>query len=179
MQMRRKEREISREEALEIIDQSQYGILTTNDPNQEEPLALPLSLVRKGDKIFFHSAIEGRKTEVLHDGKKVTLVFTGHVQVPDLYTNDQIDKIISQPDKAAPFLASNVFTTAFESAIVTGEVKELREPEEKIGGLALICQKYTPDKMQYFKGAAEASLSRVKVYEIAIDSVRGKRKKIL
>lgn len=177
--MRRKDREISREEACQIIDQAQYGILAACDPNSEEPLALPLSLVREGNKLFFHSAKEGRKVGVLEDGKKVSLVFTGPIQVPDLYSTDEIDQIIAKGANPVGFLASNIFTTAFESAIVTGEIRQIKEKEAILAALEIISKKYTPDKMQYFKMAAEGSLHRVNLYEIEIITVRGKRKKIV
>lgn len=177
--MRRKDREISKEDALLIIDQAQYGILAACDPNSEEPLALPLSLARKGNKLFFHSAKEGRKVGVLEDGKKVSLVFTGLAQVPDSYSTDRIDKIIASEANPIGFLASNVFTTAFESTIVTGIIRQLEEKEAKLAALELIAKKYTPDKMQYFKMAAEGSLHRVNLYQIEIITVRGKRKKIV
>ena len=49
--------------------------------------------------------------------------------------------------------------------------------DEKIKAMKLICEKYTPNKMDYFNIAIEAGLNRVNVYKISIENLSGKRKK--
>ena len=74
-------------------------------------------------------------------------------------------------------LISNVFTTEFESTIVTGVAKLVDDEDEKIGAMRLICEKYTPDKMQYFETAIVAGLNRTNVYRVKMETISAKRKK--
>ena len=74
-------------------------------------------------------------------------------------------------------LISNVFTTEFESTIVTGVAKMVDNEEEKIAAMRLICEKYTPSKMQYFDTAIAAGLGRTNVYKVEIETIAAKRKK--
>lgn len=51
------------------------------------------------------------------------------------------------------------------------------EEDEKITAMRLICEKYTPDKMNYFDTAIDAGLGRTNVYRVEIESISAKRKK--
>lgn len=53
----------------------------------------------------------------------------------------------------------------------------LEDEEEKIKGMRLICEKYTPDKIDYFNIAIKTGLKRVNVYTLEIDEIKSKRKK--
>ncbi|MFA5577036.1 MAG: pyridoxamine 5'-phosphate oxidase family protein [Tissierellaceae bacterium] len=172
--MRRKDREMSREFGLGIIDKSRYGLLSMVDGDM--PYGLPLSIVRDGDNLYFHSAMEGRKVELLAQYPNVSLAFVGEVRVPDNYTRDELDEIIKDQARI-PLLTSSVFTTEFESAIVRGRVHLVEDREEEIKAMMLICQKYTPSKMEYFDLAVESGLKRAYVYRIEIDEITAKRKK--
>ena len=85
--MRRKDREMSREYGLSVIDRSAFGILSVKDPdNPDLPYSIPLSIVRLGEKLYFHSARDGRKYELLQDGPQGRIVFVDRVRVPDLFS---------------------------------------------------------------------------------------------
>lgn len=56
--MRRKDREMSSEFGLKVIDKSRYGILSTVD--EELPYGIPLSIVRDDNTLYFHSAKQGK-----------------------------------------------------------------------------------------------------------------------
>ena len=57
--MRRRDREMPKEFALEIIDKCGYAVLSMID--QDAPYAVPISVARDGDTVYFHCAKEGRK----------------------------------------------------------------------------------------------------------------------
>ena len=173
--MRRKDREMSEEFALGIIDKSRYGIVSMVD-GDNMPYGLPLSIVRDDKNLYFHSAMDGRKVHALAQNQKVSIAFVGEVNVPDNYTKAQLDELAIDESKAITFISS-VFTTEFESAIASGTVEKLENEAEKIHAMKLICQKYTPDKMAYFDIAIKAGLGRTNVYKITIESITGKRKK--
>lgn len=173
--MRRKDREMSSEFGLEVIERAQYGVLSMVD-DKGEPYSIPLSIARKGDFLYFHSAKEGKKVELFEREPKVRVVFVGNVEVPELYSNEELEDI-SEDKGAAAALASTVFTTEFESAVVSGTVRIVQEKEEKIEALRLICEKYTPSKLKYIDIAIDGGLHRTNIYKIKIEEVTAKRKK--
>ena len=64
--MRRKDREQSREFALDIADNCDYAVMSVVDP-EGKPYCVPLSIVREGEKLYFHCALEGFKTDCLRN----------------------------------------------------------------------------------------------------------------
>lgn len=78
--MRRRDREMPKEFALEIIDKCGYAVLSMID--QDAPYAVPISVARDGDTVYFHCAKEGRKTDILRSYPRVCLVFVGDVDLP-------------------------------------------------------------------------------------------------
>lgn len=173
--MRRKDREMDLDFACEVIDRSPYGVLACVTPGGK-PYAIPLSIARAGDRLYFHSATAGSKVDYLQDGQEVALTFVSHVQVPELFSPEVLSGMLNEPG-AASSLGSKVFTTEFESACVQGRIYELRDDDEKIAGLRKICEKFTPEKMAFFELAISNALKITKVYEIRIESLTGKRKR--
>ena len=172
--MRRKDRQMPPQFAHQVIDKAPYGVVSMIDG--DHPYSVPLSIVRSGDVLYFHSAKQGRKVEVLARNANVTVVFVGDKGVPENYSHDELEEMNSDASKAVK-LISSVFTTEFESAIVTGVVKMVDDVDEKIAAMRLICEKYTPDKMKYFDTAIDAGLKRTYVYKVEIEGLSAKRKK--
>lgn len=173
--MRRKDREMDAEFGLEVIDRSEFGVLSLVD-SQGEVYSLPLSIARDGLKLFFHSAKAGLKTTLLTDGKPVRIVFVSDIQIPDLFENSQLDQIVAE-GKNLSVLGSKVFTTEFASAIVTGRIAIEASDEAKRHGLQIICEKFVPEKMAYFEAALSGALPITAIYRIDIEEITAKRKK--
>lgn len=174
--MRRKDREMDVEFAKTVIDKSRFGVLSIHNSADSRPYSVPLSIVRFENSLYFHSATEGMKVELLAQSNEARVVFVGDVHVPDLYTKNQLDQMTHDKDQTAK-LISSVFTTEYESAIVEGKVYDVTEEYEKIIALKLICEKYTPDKMAYFEYAVQAGLHRTRIFRLEIDEITAKRKK--
>lgn len=96
--------------------------------------------------------------------------------MPEIYTEAELDEMAKDESKTDS-LISRVFTTEFESAIVTGVVEQVKGEKEKIKAMKLICQKYTPSKMHYFDMAIKSGLNSANVYKIDIEEISAKRKK--
>lgn len=173
--MRRKDREMDREFGLKVIDKSKYGVVSVLDKNNL-PYAMPLSIVRQGDMLYFHSATAGEKVDLFDLEPRVNVVFVGEVQVPDLYSKDEMQEL-SKDKKNAKIVVSTIYTTEFESAIVKGKISKIKDRNEKIQVLRLICEKYTPDKMILFDIGSEAGVDKVNIYAIGIEEITAKRKK--
>ncbi len=174
--MRRKDREMDEEFAKKVIDKASFGVLSICDNGNKTPYSIPLSIVRTGELLYFHSAKEGTKIELIVGASKARVVFVGEVHVPDLYSNMELAEMVKDKEKTIQ-LISRVFTTEFESAIVEGEISEVLDRAEKVLALKLICEKYTPDKMLYFDYAVEAGEKYTKTYRINIETMTAKRKK--
>ncbi len=151
--MRRKDRQMPEEFALGIIDKCSFAQVAMAD-EKSNPYCVPLSIVRDGSIVYFHSAIEGTKTDILRSNPRVYVSCVGDV-VP----------------------ATDKFTTEFESAAFYGTANEVTDKEEKIKALRLICEKYTPANLNNFESAINRSLDRTAIWRISIDSLTGKRKK--
>ena len=151
--IRRKDRETSREEALVILDNSSWGVLSMVDSNNE-PYCIPLSFVRDGEWLYFHCAMEGFKLEILRQRPKVSIAFVGGAEFPD--------------DK---------FTVIYESAVVFGTALEVSSNEEKIHGLRILSERFTPKNMPAFDKEVNQMLPRTLVWKIHIDEITGKRRK--
>lgn len=173
--MRRKDREMDRKFALEVIDKAKFATISVTAENSQ-PYGLPLSIVRDGSNLYFHSAKEGTKVKLFEQSPLVNVVFVGNVKIPENFTKDELDEIVQDKAKI-PQLISKVFTTEFESAIVRGKVTSVEDGDEKIKAMRLICEKYTDSKMEYFDAAIKAGLPRAKVYKIEIEEITAKRKK--
>lgn len=173
--MRRKDRAMSEEFGLDVIDKSKYGVLSVVD-DEKAPYSLPLSIVRDDNTLFFHSAKEGKKVELFKDDTPVSVVFVGETHIPENFSKTQLEEMAKDESKAIQFI-SKVFTTEFESAVVVGKIKLVEDREQKIKALKLICEKYTPEKMDYFPIAIKAGLDKTNIYSIGIGEVTAKRKK--
>ena len=153
IQMRRKDREMSSEFALEVVDKCEYAVLSMTDL-QNEPYAVPLSIVRIGSCIYFHGGKAGKKSEILATNPQVCLVCVGNVKPLE--------------DK---------FTTEYESAMVFGKISEVSDKEEKTEALRALCMRYTPKHIDHFDSELERSFSVTGVWKIQIDEITGKCKK--
>jgi nitroimidazol reductase NimA-like FMN-containing flavoprotein (pyridoxamine 5'-phosphate oxidase superfamily) len=152
-EMRRKDRQASRDEALGFLDKAPYGVLSTVD-SDGVPYGVPLSLAREGEWLYFHGALEGHKAVNLRIQPRVCVSFVGSTEFPQ-----------------------DNFTVVYESAIVIGTACEVLEDDEKIHGLRLISERFTPGNMQAFEDETARMLKVTRVWKIHIDEITGKRRK--
>jgi len=138
------------ESAAAIIDKCGYFTMATVGPDGG-PYCIPLSMVREGDWLYFHSAVEGHKIDNLKFNNRVCISCVGGVIVP--------------PGK---------FNLDYESAVVFGTAFQIQSEVEKIHALKLISLRYTPDNMASFDASIKRSLDRTGVWKIHIDGISGK-----
>ena len=151
--MRRKERREDESFAFEVLDKADFAVISMIDEDGL-PYCLPISAVRIGEKLYFHSAENGRKAEAMS-------------QNPNVCLTAAID-VVSAEDK---------FTTYFKSAVVRGKAVKVTDDEEKITALKAICERFTPSNMPDFSNAIKMSLPRTAVWRIDIENATGKQKK--
>lgn len=151
--IRRKERREDEKFAFEVLDKADFAVLSMIDADGL-PYCLPISAVRIGEKLYFHSAESGRKSEAILKDPNVCITAAADV--------------VSAEDK---------FTTYFKSAVVRGKAVKVTDDEEKIAALKAICERFTPSNMPDFPNAIKMSLSRTAIWRIDIENATGKQKK--
>ena len=77
--MRRKDRERDRAFAYDVIDRCEYGVAAMAGEGGA-PYCVPLSLVRLGDTLYFHCALEGTKLDCLRRSPRVCVSFVASNQ---------------------------------------------------------------------------------------------------
>ena len=75
--MRRKDRALSEEAAVQILKDGEYGVLATCGADGQ-PYGVPLSYVYHKGKIYFHGAKTGHKLNNLSGSPKASFTVVGH-----------------------------------------------------------------------------------------------------
>ena len=149
---RRADRTISKEEADELLDRAEYGILSTVGADGL-PYGIPVSYCVIGDDIYFHCAMEGRKLDNIAHNPQVSFCVVGKTNV--------------LPDK---------FSTEYESTVVSGTAGEVFD-EEKQKGLEGLLHKYSVGHFEKGLKYIEALNYKTRVYRIHIESISGKARR--
>ena len=151
-EMRRNDRALTKEETLTVLENGEYGILSTCGEDGY-PYGVPVSYAFDGEKIWFHGAREGHKTENMVYNSRVSFCVVGNTEV--------------LPEK---------FSTRYESVIVFGMVRQC-EGEEKIEGLMKLVGKYSKDFTEKGLKYAQASQAKANVCCIEIGHMTGKSRR--
>jgi uncharacterized protein len=151
-QMRKKERELSRPEAEELLANGMYGVLSMN-AGDDYGYGVPLSYVFQDNSIYLHCALEGKKLTYLRRNNKVSFCVVGEAE--------------PLPDK---------YSMKYKSVIVFGRAIEVNNQEEKVKILIdLVKKSYTdPNHIKKGKGVAANFAHKTVVIRIDIDHLTGK-----
>ena len=169
--IRRSDRLLDEETALQIIDQAVYATVSCID-DDGDIFSIPLSIARKGQHIYIHGAKAGNKSLLYQNGRKVKIVCVAENQTPQL-SADEFAAIRNN----AKALAREVFTTKYTSAICTSKAYLVDNEEEKRLGLKLLCQKYCLKYMSAFDITADDYLNKLNIYRFDITEIVGKSNK--
>lgn len=153
--IRRKDREISKEEAERILREAEFGTLAMVDPDGNEPYGVPVSFVFFDNKIWIHSAAEGRKYRILSKGGNVH--FSAAQNVKAVFTR--------------------FFTSFYESVMAFGKIELVTTEIEKKEALLELCRKYLPEKMDVADEHIERSIARTAIFKISPIQITGKAKR--
>lgn len=148
--MRRKDKEIDTDEAIELLSNCEYGVLSTID-NDGQPYGIPLNYVYKDNHVYFHCALTGHKIENIKDNPKVSFCAVTDTKV--------------LPSK---------FATEYKSVVVFGIASEAYGLERSNALLWLI-EKYSPGYLEEGKTYIEKHDKAAKVIKIRIAQISGKQ----
>jgi uncharacterized protein len=150
--LRRSDRALGDEQAIEILQKGEYGILSTISPDGQ-PYGVPVSFAYVDHALYFHCAVEGHKLDNLAFNPRVSFCVVGATQV--------------LPDQ---------FATRYESAIAFGKAYEL-SGDEKHAGLTELLKKYSADFMEKGEHYINNAIEKTRVFKIEIESLSGKARR--
>lgn len=152
--IRRQDRAVSREEALELLTRCEYGFLGTVSADGQ-PYVVPLSYVLMDDAVYFHCATTGHKLDNIAANPAVCFSVVGQT-LP---------------------VFSNGYSTYYESAAVFGQARLIEDREERIKAMTALAQKYLPTFMNECESEIEKNWTRTLIYAVSLDRVTGKAKR--
>ena len=147
--MQRPEKELSKKEAEQIINKSDYGVLSLCDKN--EPYGVPLSPALSEGTIYFHCAHQGLKLDILSRNPKGHFVFVSRA------------KILSQ--KA---------TVDYRSTMVSGTLRILKDPGERQKAYRAITDRYMRKYPETARKIIEKSDSKTTLVAMDIECISAK-----
>ena len=149
--MRRKEKEITDKTAMEsIILRSSVCRLALSEENR--PYIVPLCFGYKDDTLYFHSAREGRKLDILRKNNKVCFEF-------------DIDNEIVEADDAC------AWGMKFQSVIGFGRGSIIDDIESKHKALNIIMQQYSRNSYEY----PDKAVKKIVIIKVEIEHMTGKQ----
>ncbi len=120
----------------------------------ERPYVVPMCFGYDGVAVYFHSATQGQKLNILRNHPHVCLEF------------DLAGEIVRGERACA-------WGQMYRSAIAFGEATFVRSPEEKRRGLRLLMAQYADPASSF--SFADTESSRVVVIRVEIDQITGKQ----
>lgn len=147
--MRRKDRKLTQEDTVRVLQDGEYGILATFGEDGW-PYGVPLSYVFQDGKIFFHGAMTGHKLDNLRHCTRASFTVVGHTHV-----------------------LQEAFSTAYQSAIAFGTVGQVEESKQA-EVMMLLAKKYCGDNLENAERYIEKMRGHVGVYYMEIQHLTGK-----
>jgi len=149
-EIRRKDKEIGTDKAINLLTKCEYGVLSTV-ANDGQPYGVPLNYAYKDNCIYFHCARTGHKIENIDNNPKVSFCAIGDTKV-----------------------LPSEFATEYVSAVVFGVASEV-QGTERYNALIWILEKYSPEFIEKGKSYIEQKDKATKVVKIEIEHISGKR----
>ena len=148
--MRRKDKEIGTDEAINLLTKCEYGVLSTVG-NDGQPYGVPLNYTYKDNCIYFHCALKGHKIDNIDDNPKVSFCTVGNTEV-----------------------LPSEFSTNYVSAVAFGVASEV-QGTERYDALVLLLEKFSPGFIEEGKKYIEKLDKVTKVIKIQIQHISGKK----
>lgn len=150
--LRRKDRAITDEEAIALLNRAEYGVLSTICPDGQ-PYGVPLNFCIMDHAIYFHCAVEGQKVDNIEKNNSVSFCVVGDTEI--------------MPDK---------FGTKYESVIVSGTIQEAVDKEKQMA-LEGLLTKYSRNFFESGLEYIEKLKGKTRVFKITIKRLTGKARR--
>ncbi len=168
-QIRRKEKELTIEECIEILSKAEYGTLATLGVDGY-PYAVPLNYVYHNGCIYFHCATVGHKLENINNCPNISF---------NIVTDVRVVPIIHAEKDNDSDLKFKGFDTNFNSVTIFGKASDVSE-EEKMDGLGALLKRFlSANEYKKYQEAGIKYIERLwektKLIKIEIVHMTGKR----
>ncbi len=149
--MRRADKEITSKAAIEeIISRSLVCRLALADENR--PYIVPLCFGYKDNSLYFHSAVQGKKIDIIKKNNRVCFEF-------------DIDYEVIKADKACEW------GMQYKSVVGFGQASFLEDSESKRRALDIIMTQYSGESSPY----PETKLKHTVIIKVDIEQMTGKQ----
>ncbi len=154
-EIRRKDRVLDNASAYAVLKNSEYGVLSTVDKDNQ-PYGTPVSYAVVDNSIFVHSAsaTEGHKLENIMSNSKVSFCAVGKTE-----------------------LLPGKFSTKYESVIIFGTASIVDGENQKKKALKALVEKYSPNYLDAGEKYIDECFLKVAVIKVSIDHITGKSRK--
>lgn len=149
--MTNESKQLTLEEAKQILSQGEIGVLATVD-QEGQPYGVPLNYVYTEGAIYFHGALEGHKLDNIRENDRVSFTVIGKAVV-----------------------IPNQFTTHYESVILFGKATVVADEAEKVQAMSQVVKKYSPEFLERGIQMVERGLSQFHIVRLDISHMTGKR----
>ncbi len=151
IELRRREKKIEERSVVEaVIAAARFCRLAMSDG--DTPYIVPLCFGYKDNTLYFHSAVQGRKVDMLRKNPRVCVQF-------------DCDLALLPSEKPCDWSLS------FKSVIGFGRATFLEDPQAKREALALIMAHYTEGKFEF----EETVLRKTLVVRVDFEELTGKQ----
>jgi Predicted flavin-nucleotide-binding protein len=148
-EMRRKDKQLTQEETVKVLQDAEYGVLSTTCTNGY-PYGVILNFVYSNGNIYFHSAKQGLKLENIENDNKVSFCAAANVT-----------------------LLPETFDTNYRSVSLFGKAIEIFG-SEKDEALKALVEKYSKPFLEAGIEYIKKGSSAARVFKIEIDHLTGK-----
>lgn len=152
-EIRRKDRALTNDDALEILEKSEYGIVSTLSDNGY-PYGVPVNHVFYNGNVYFHCALDA-----------------GH-KLDNIKYNPNVSFTVVTDSTVIP----SGLTTGYSSVIIFGKAS-LAEGEEAKAALLKLVEKLAPDFVEKGKSCIESGKMPASVIKITPEYITGKANK--
>lgn len=148
--MRLAENQMTEEDARKQLEIADHGTLALVGDNGY-PVTIPINFVYKDNIILFHGANDGQKYNLIKAEPKASFC------------------VITKDDIRPEFI-----TSLYESTVVFGTVREIKDDEGRMDCLVSILEKYMPQVMEAGKKYIQDAWDAVACFELDIEHITGK-----
>ncbi len=153
-EMRRKDRQLSEEEAYELLRKAEYGILSTVCPDGT-PYGLPISFVLDGNVIYMHCSNQGgQKLINIQNSSAACFTVIGQTQ-----------------------LLPEAFSTRYMSAMAFGRIRIVEDAIDKRKGIEAILYRYSPEYIEKGMKYIDAAINKIHILRLDIERITAKGRK--
>ncbi|MBU5335541.1 pyridoxamine 5'-phosphate oxidase family protein [Intestinibacter bartlettii] len=154
MEMRRKDRMLNQEETIDILNKSEYGVLSTIGKDNS-PYGVPINFAYVDGVVYFHCAkAKGYKIINIMNNSNVCLTV--------------VNDVCLQPE---------ILSTKYRSAILFGKVSIVEDMEEKKKGLEALIKKLSPEYMEVGMKCIDKNTDNTCILKMEVVEMTGKGKK--